>query len=782
MLLQNLIRLLYTLLFLTVALISNAQVTVWTGFLNTSWNHPLNWSHGIPNAISHVIIPPSNNDPILTSVSATIRSLHIQNGATFTVSDIGPGLSLFPFVGICILNEGTLNINGSVEINGGTQPIFNGISNSNTCNLSGTLTINAVGTGIDDEAILNDGQFNINGGTLNIGNLANIDGNGITNNGDFVINSGSSVIIDRNEREGINNRPDGTFTNFGTIKIGTISSIFNASNTAINNQGNFSSSSEIEIQDATLHGIVNQEMMTLNGNVKITNSGPVGLYNFASDSDISLQSGIKLDIFNQITDSFLGIKNQGSFNLGPGGEANIESSGDGIENNKSFFVTGKMTINTTPGLQNDAIENNDFFILVSPCDAMIHITSNAPINNSSVFINDGLIKYDGTKASNISLNREVVVSTQGDHVSIDSDEGFYISENKSIWTGCQNSDWLNTDNWVESQVPDATDDVLLTDHGSNHPQINSMVNVASILVGESSILNITSSGDLNCLGSSENSLSIFGDIINNGFIRISNNPANTGIDCHGSLTNNTLIIIKECQIGIKNEGSFSVNEFGNLLIDDTGTDGIVNNGIFSSTGQITFGSFAALGGNAVVNNNEFTIGTSCRALLDVKTNNPVVDNSNFVNGGVLNYNGNQNSNIHTNNGFVVSKQGDFVAITIDNGVYAPDDFVVWTGCENEFWSDPRNWTNTLSPQSTDHVLIPVNTQNNPILNNTTTIASLQIALSASLHITQGNTLNLIGTDQNSIEADGQLLNQGTTNISNNPDNHGIRSHDTSINW
>ena len=66
------------------------NIMYWTGFINIDWNLPSNWSNiRVPGAGDIVIIPFTNNQPILDVSTPAIKSIEILDGAVLTIDANG---------------------------------------------------------------------------------------------------------------------------------------------------------------------------------------------------------------------------------------------------------------------------------------------------------------------------------------------------------------------------------------------------------------------------------------------------------------------------------------------------------------------------------------------------------------------------------------------------------------------------------------------------------------------------------------------------------------------
>ena len=110
--------------------------TTWTGNTDTDWNTAGNWSGGIPDGTLGVILPDVTNDPVISMTGALANTITIQSGAILQIN-AGGSLTLNGSTVQAILNQGTIDNNGSITIGStasvGLYGIRNyGIVNNNT--------------------------------------------------------------------------------------------------------------------------------------------------------------------------------------------------------------------------------------------------------------------------------------------------------------------------------------------------------------------------------------------------------------------------------------------------------------------------------------------------------------------------------------------------------------------------------------------------------------------------------------------------------------------------
>jgi hypothetical protein len=118
----------------------------------------------------------------------------------------------------------------------------------------------------------------------------------------------------------------------------------------------------------------------------------------------------------------------------------------------------------------------------------------------------------------------------------------HVVSQPGLWTGAEDSDWHNSNNWDDSQVPGATVDVTIPDTG-NDPVISAAATCQNITIQENSLLTINSSHTLDVTG--DFTLEAGGDFTNSGTLKFSG----TGCELKDNRT--------------------TKSSLGNILVDDT---------------------------------------------------------------------------------------------------------------------------------------------------------------------------------------------------------------------
>ena len=157
------------------------------------------------------------------------------------------------------------------------------------------------------------------------------------------------------------------------------------------------------------------------------------------------------------------------------------------------------------------------------------------------------------------------------------------------WLGGTNTDWATASNWCSLTVPTSSTDVTITNTGSNFmPRILAGTSAAARSVTISNTYPLSS---LTVTASSTASISIYGDITNNGVFTDSSTVAAAGLIMAGSVAQN-----------ISSVSALAVN---NLTINKgSGTSATVNNNITVNNNLTMTSGMVNLGGAT------FTLGVS----------------------------------------------------------------------------------------------------------------------------------------------------------------------------
>ncbi len=285
-----------------------AQTTnTWTGTTSANWNTPINWSLGrVPLTTDDVVIVLATNAPVL-STTAVANSVEVQGGASLSIT-----------------SAGSLTINGSKNVGGGTTAFVN----------SGTVT---------------------SGGQLVIGNTASVGAYGLYNRGTFSNQPGGRIQIDNSTTVGLANAI-GSFTNSATVTIGANASV---GNYGLYNQATFSNQpgGRIQIDNSIGTGLYNDAIGSFTNSATVTIGanaavGTFGLYNGATFSNAGCGALLNI-VANAVIFNTSSFSNTGTIIENASGDSNISYNGGLVQNlnGGSFGVTmGTGQVITTPGL------------------------------------------------------------------------------------------------------------------------------------------------------------------------------------------------------------------------------------------------------------------------------------------------------------------------------------------------------------------------------------------------------------------------------------------------
>ncbi|MBS1603093.1 MAG: T9SS type A sorting domain-containing protein [Bacteroidetes bacterium] len=159
------------------------------------------------------------------------------------------------------------------------------------------------------------------------------------------------------------------------------------------------------------------------------------------------------------------------------------------------------------------------------------------------------------------------------------------------WVGGTSTDWATAANWCSLTVPTSTTDVTITNTGSNFmPRILAGTSAAARSV---TISNTYPQSSLTVTASGTASISIYGDINNNGVFTDSSTAASAGVILAGSVAQNisSVSALAVNNLTISKGGSTIASINNNLTVSNnlTMTSGLVNLG----GGTVTLGVSAA---------------------------------------------------------------------------------------------------------------------------------------------------------------------------------------------
>ncbi|NNE31296.1 MAG: T9SS type A sorting domain-containing protein [Winogradskyella sp.] len=223
-------------------LIVEANPSVQSG----DFSDPNTWLNGVPGPTDSIIIGSGTTVTIDVAI-AEGQNLTIQENATIVISEasqldiVGDGMTSV------VINEGTVDVVGTLNISNGTSGILN--NGDIIVESTGTLTINNnINFGIS-----NSGNFLLSGST-NIDNATV----GLENNNDFTIEQDGDLTIDFTIDSAISTSLGSTFTNNGITFLGADTTTGNSLGLyGIDHRGYFvnSASGTLEINNSNEAGI-----------------------------------------------------------------------------------------------------------------------------------------------------------------------------------------------------------------------------------------------------------------------------------------------------------------------------------------------------------------------------------------------------------------------------------------------------------------------------------------------------------------------------------------------
>ncbi|MBN8684899.1 MAG: HYR domain-containing protein [Chitinophagales bacterium] len=401
---------------------------------------------------------------------------------------------------------------------------------------------------------------------------------GIQNNGLFTNYASGSIQINQTSNSALFNQKD--FNNYGLIELGT---------SGFGSIGNFGL---VNFNEALEANFVNHTGSVL----RVANTAAGGIFSGGvfSGCTITNQAGATMEVNNVMEDGVqtyaqaaldnfgvleightgtvgrYGIYNAGQMVNQVNGSISIKNTADhaifgaeisGFSFEYSFRNGGILTIGQTTGSGKNAIlttTGSNFENLT--CYALIDILGNNPIVTTSGadFRNQGSIVERATGNSNINANFGTIQNLNGGTFTIsNTNEGVLTSlTNAAVWTGCVSSDWANTGNWHNDQLPGALSRVIIPDT-DNDPVIGSgaLITVNSLQVLTDARL--TNNGELELSGSSVTRLDNQGLFINNGklLLAATNAPTDFGIKNTGNFTNERCAYI-DLKAHFNNSGNF----------------------------------------------------------------------------------------------------------------------------------------------------------------------------------------------------------------------------------
>jgi hypothetical protein len=355
-----------------------------------AWNNPSNWSPcGVPNEASGIVMGANAMVTIPTGFTANIRQVQMTNGAKLTVeagavltcngtSTYGIELNM---AGTNLTNNGTIHCGNIAPITLGGIYLLTGSELVN--NTNAIITINDItdNTGFGGEAFfVRGGSSFTNYGLLQIGNDKAVNRSGITTLDGQIINASTGVIdVDRlTTREALGSYGNGTFTNNGSIKIGSLAPI-NYIGLILSGTGHFTNNANASI---TINNILG-------------NNGAQGTAIYVSSSGSNFTNAGNLRIGNNKAISQTGIRiERGKLHNLSTGLIEIDS----IVNSNAIYTDGAAIITN---------------------DGMINIGSKGPIGKIGISL-IGTTKLINNALATITVN-DILYSGE-------STFGLYVSQ------------------------------------------------------------------------------------------------------------------------------------------------------------------------------------------------------------------------------------------------------------------------------------------------------------------------------------------------------------------
>lgn len=278
----------------------------------------------------------TNNGNFTAQTGSTFNGITtFSNGGVFNLATV------FAIPGNQFTNTGVFTVNNGGSLN----------SIGTTLTNSGTMNLNAGGT-ITAATLINNNNFNYNGGTLTINNLNNVglfnlntafnfNGAGFTNTGTFNINTGGAL-----------NGGASTYNNQGTFNI------FNGGIFTAGVYNNFATTNAMS--GSTL--IITTLNNAANANFQLASNLAINGGNFTNNGTFNILNGGTLTALAAST-----LVNAGTMNLNSGGTLNATT----LTNTGTFNSLG--SINTT------TLNNNGTFNLIA---GTLNATT---INNNNLF-------------------------------------------------------------------------------------------------------------------------------------------------------------------------------------------------------------------------------------------------------------------------------------------------------------------------------------------------------------------------------------------------------------
>ena len=774
--------------------------TTWTGTTSTSWTVATNWSAGVPDVNDVVTIPDVTNDPVLTVTTAVAKSVIVQAGGVLTIN-AGAILTINGATDQGMVNSGTVNNSGTIEIGNTTAVGLKGLSNYGafTNNASGVININRV-SGPQAEALeqASGTPFN-NSGIIRIGNITQGGQYGLSHDGGTFNNMASGQLyIDRALSLGIRNSAN--FNNSGLIKIGAESGgntmYYGISTAPTNEHFNNNAGGQIFI-DRCDHGFDAANYSTSTNLGTMTFGQLAAVPNFITGNQTgTLTNGVGGVIKTTSTIDANRLILQGG-TLAPGyspGKMTFTSAEDFTNNTCAIEINGIGSA----GVNYDQIEVNGHATLGGTLALTFNYAGNTG-DQVEIFIAHS---FTGTFTTVTGLAAGWIINYLPTKIILS--KGPMLGNQ---WTGSVSTAWNTAGNWTDG-VPDATDDVFIPDV-TNDPSIISSGCVAkSVTIQTGGALSLSSTGVLSINGSTNFGIWNNGTVTNSGTIHIGNTSTvgAYAINNQGAFTNNASGIINIDRVGVA--GIYAINgTFNNngtivtgaivavsILLSDTGL-GIFNNnatGNFKGTGTIGSNRFVNVGGqltpgyspgtmnfNATENFSSSTMNIEVNGITSPGVNYDKINVTGTATlGGTLaltiTYNAAVGEQVTILSATTVS--GTFSSITglpanwsvyyLPNAVVLAYGYNFWDGSTSTNWGTASNWSLDAVPNANQIVILQDVTNDAIISTNNAVAKSVTVLTGGVLTIQSTGVLTINGATSQGMLNQGTVNNSGTIEIGN----------------
>ncbi|MFN0013004.1 MAG: PKD-like domain-containing protein, partial [Saprospiraceae bacterium] len=589
----------------------------WTGTVSTDWHDPFNWSPmGTPLSGSL-----AGDDVVIPVVVSGNYPVVMASARARSIS-IASGASL------------TVNVGGTLNVIASTT---DGVTNAGTLTNNGTMRV---------DSSANDGIVNqLNALITNSGTLTIIEGTGNRlENYATVTNTGGTFTVDGGLGIGLINHPGATITNSG----GTFQ-VRNGTNQRVDNYGSITNSATFTIDGASAgFGLINRAGASIANNAgtfavqfgtdrRVDNYGTIT--NSASFTIAGASTGEGL--INRANASIT--NNGGTFSVSGGTATRVDNYGT-ITNAANFTIGAASTGEGLINRANASITNSGGTFSVSGGNA-VRVDNYSTITNSATFniggagSGQGLINRTGTKVLNNSGSFTV---QSGSATLVENDGKIENSGTFSIQNTSGSEALVNRDSVINK-----TGATFTVQAGTGRLLKNSKY------VGNSGTMNIRQSINFNFpeLVINELGAVLFND---NGAVLLMGTTGATQqiFTNHGTFQDNGKATLTNCGTkGLYNSSTGVVEVQDSLGINSIGGQAIVNENSFTlgASGKLDIGN--NIGGGGIKNSDLFVTNIGCRLTAGSMTNSAITNDAGavFTNNCATTFGG-ANADKITNNG------------------------------------------------------------------------------------------------------------------------------------